>query len=234
MVDAMELFFVLAVIAVVGVVGPLVAWAVDEDSGRLRWVRVQRTTETLALGEGAFRGARVDVAHERTLRDRAPLGVRLLAFTCYLPLGAALITALPWLVGLLFLFERNTHHWGSDLWVNAVLVPVYPFGCWAAARMYALGGALLSGDAPRFRQALGAAAAVVVPLNVAILLAALGLMLRFRHEPMWLLMVTPALTLTQLGLVALAGRHLGEAPVVAVAAAPTTLDDLPAVEAPSA
>jgi len=207
----MELLFVLAIIAVVGVLGPLIAWASDEHAGRFRWVRVLRSTESFALGAGAFRGAQVDVTSERTLRDRAPAWVRLVAFTCYLPLGAALLAGLPWLLGVMFLFDTSNRNWGFDLWANAVLVPVFPFGCWAAARMYRLGHTLLAGDLRPFREALASATMVVVPLNVSILVAALWLTARFPHDPAWMLMVTPMLTLTQFALVVAAGRrHLGD------------------------
>ncbi|MFO0609813.1 MAG: hypothetical protein U0324_42030 [Polyangiales bacterium] len=207
----MELLFVLAIIAVVGVLGPLIAWASDENAGRFRWVRVLRSTESFDLGAGAFRGTRVDVTSERTTRDRAPLWVRLVAFTCYLPLGAALIAGLPWLLGVMFLFDSPGHHWDFEQSVNAVLVPAYPLGCWAAARMHRVGLTLLAGDLRPFREALSAATMVVVPLNVAILAAALWLAARFPYGAAGMLMVTPMLTLTQFALVVAAGRrHLGD------------------------
>ncbi len=201
----MELLVALAVIAFVGLLGPLVAWSSDEHKGRANWTRVFRATETFSLGLGAFRGTSVEVHRDEVLRDRAPWWVRLLALTCYLPVGAALLSGLPWLVGLLFLFDRNASTWGFDLYANAMLVAVYPFGCWAAARMSALGGALMSGDPDRFRPSLASASWVVVPLNAAILVGSFALSLRFHSADAVLLAVAPVITLMQLAAVATAG-----------------------------
>jgi len=200
-----ELLVALALIAVVGLLGPLVAWYSDEHKGRSNWIRVLRATETFSLGVGAFRGTSVEVHRDEVLRDRAPWWVRLLALTCYLPVGAALLSGLPWLVGVLFLFDRNASTWGFDLYANALLVAVYPFGCWAAARMSSLGSALMSGDPDHLRASLASASWVVVPLNAAILVGSFALSLRFRSADAGLLAVAPVLTLMQLTAVATAG-----------------------------
>ncbi len=224
----MELLLLVVVIGAVGVLGPLLAWSSEEHRGRGNWTRIRRATETFSLGLGAFRGASVAVHHDRVLRDRAPWWLRLLAFTCYLLAGAAILSGLPWLVGVLFLFDRSPNMGGFDAHANALLVAVYPFGCWAAARMSTLGGALMSGDATRFRDALRGASLVVVPLNAAILLGAFALALRFPHSDAWLLAVTPLVALLQLGGVAAAGRQ-----VDACAAACQTPGDSCGADAPA-
>jgi hypothetical protein len=91
--------------------------------------------------------------------------------------------------------------------------------------MFALGAALLSGDAARFRTALRRAAAVALPLNAAIVAAALWLRARFAApEALWLLLA-PALTFAQLALVAVAGRAIAPA----ADTTPDTADTTPAV-----
>jgi len=151
----------------------------------------------------------VEVERAEVLRERAPWGVRALALTCYLPVGAAIVTALPWCVGVLMTFDHHRHSENLDSMALKLLVCVFPFGCWAAARMWSLGRALLSGSAAQFRDRLERAAWVVVPLNLAILFGAAVVTLASRHvEGLWLA-VTPLATLSQIIAVALAGtRHL--------------------------
>lgn len=194
---------------VTGVLVPLAVWFGDESAGRARWRRVARRVETISLGDSAFRGGSVEVERAEVLRERAPWWVRGLALTCYLPVGAAIVTALPWCVGVLMTFDHHRHSENLDSMALKLLVCVFPFGCWAAARMWSLGRALLSGCAAEFRDRLERAAWVVVPLNLVILFGAVVVALASRKvEGLWLA-VTPLATLSQLTAVALAGtRHL--------------------------
>lgn len=205
-------------IVVAGVLVPLAVWLGDESAGRARWRRVARRNETISLGDSAFRGGSVQVERAEVLRERAPWWVRGLALTCYLPVGAAIVTALPWCLGVLMMSERHRHE-SLDAQALTLLVMVYPFGCWAAVRMWSLGRALLSGSATEFRDRLARAAWVVVPLNVAILLGALFVTFSTRKVDGMLLAVTPLATLAQITAVALAGaRQIHEE------------DDLPAAQ----
>lgn len=191
-------------VAVTSVLVPLLIWMGDESAGRSRWARVARTTETVTLGRGAFRGSVAQIERVEVLRKRAPWWVRGIALTCYLPGGAAVLAALPWVVGVLWASEAQRHR-GLERDANLLLVIVYPFGCWAAARMWSLGRALLSGSAEGFREALARAAIVEVPLNVFIALGAVGIALSHRHVDGLLLAVAPIVTLSQLAGVSIAG-----------------------------
>lgn len=197
----------LVVVPVVAVLVPLVAWFLDESSGRPGWLKLAQVREHFRLGDGAFRAAQVDQTRTEVLRDRAPWSVRLVALSCYLPLGVAILTGLPWLLGVVLMSERRFMH-GLDGQVNGLLVAVFPVGCWAATRMLSLGRALLSSDHARFTRALPATTALQVGLNGAIVVAAVVMALRHPHrQEVWLLLVAPALTLAQLGVVAAVGWH---------------------------
>jgi signal transduction histidine kinase len=197
---------ILFAVVVLGVVVPVVFWLGDESAGRAGWRRVAELRETISLGEGPFRGGSVDVSRTEVRRTRAPWWVTLLALTCYLPSGVAVMAALPWLLGVLVLFDRGTMHPGFDRAADAMLVLAYPFGCWAALRMGALGRALLSGDRARFTAALSRASWVELPLNGALLLGALALTLTYRNADGCALALAPLATLAQLAAVALTGH----------------------------
>jgi len=182
---------------------PIVVWFVDEGNGRTAWRREARIHERFDLGEGAFRATHVDHARTEVLRSRAPFWVRLLAFTSYLPLGVAILALVPWFVGVLMLNERRGHHFHE--YANTMLVIAYPFGCWAAVRMAALGRALLSGHEARFRGSLGPTLVVELTLNAALLLGAFLLSLRHPHADAWMLFVAPLVTLSHLALMATVG-----------------------------
>lgn len=208
----------LVVVPLVAVLVPLVAWFLDESGGRPGWLKLAQVREHFRLGDGAFRAAQVDQTRTEVLRDRAPWSVRLLALSCYLPLGVAILTALPWLLGVVLMSERRFMH-GLDGQVNGLLVAVFPVGCWAATRMWSLGRALLNGDHARFTSALPATTALQVGLNGAIVVAAVVMAVRHPHrQEVWLLLVAPTFTLAQLAAVAAVGwRHLRPEPARFVA-----------------
>jgi hypothetical protein len=192
-------------VVVLSVLIPLGIWFGDEAGGRVAWRQVIDVREHHALGLGAFRAAEVEVAHSAVLRERAPWWVRLLALTCYLPLSAAILSGLPWLLGVLVLAERHGRQAGFDEYTQAMLVCAYPVGCFAALRMAGLGRALLGGDEGRFRAALRGTAALEVALNGALLLGAMVLFARYRRDEIGLFLVTPMLSLTHLVTVAVVG-----------------------------
>lgn len=192
-------------VVVLAVLIPLGIWFGDEAGGRMAWRQVIDVRERHALGLGAFRAAEVEVAHSAVLRERAPWWLRLLALTCYLPLSAAILSVLPWLLGVLVLAERHSGHAGLDEYAHAMLVCAFPVGCIAALRMAGLGRALLSGDEGRFRASLRGTAVIEVALNGALLLFATLLVLRFPRAEALLLLVTPALSLAHLATVAVVG-----------------------------
>lgn len=199
----MELIFGLGLLAVLV---PLGIWLGDESAGRAGWRRVLNIHERYDLGEGAFRAAQIERERVEVLRERAPWWVRLLAFTCYLPLSAAILAALPWILGVLMLTEGRT---GNTLerQANAMLVLAFPFGCWAAKRMASLGGALLSGDGGTFRAQLVRTAVLEVALNASLLFGAAAIYVgRHFHRDALPLFVAPTLTLLHLGLVAVVGE----------------------------
>jgi hypothetical protein len=208
----------LVVVPLVAVLVPLVAWFLDESSGRPGWLKLAQVREHFRLGDGAFRAAQVDQTRTEVLRDRAPWSVRLVALSCYLPLGVAILSALPWLLGVLLMSERRYMH-GLDAQVNGMLVAVFPVGCWAATRMWSLGRALLNSNHARFHGALPATTVLQVCLNGAIVVAAVVMAIRHPHrQEVWLLLVAPTLTLVQLAVVAAVGwRHLWPAPARFVA-----------------
>jgi hypothetical protein len=185
------------------VIVTLVAWAMDEHAGRSRWMRIERAQTSLVLGEGAFREATVTLHHAWLARDRAPCLVRLLALSCYAPLGASVALGVPWGLGLAFLGCYVDSAWRCDLWANALLVSAYPFGCWAALRMHRLGRALLGGELTTCRESFASAIKVVVPLNLAIVSGALALVSYFsEHDTAWWLIVVPCVTFVQVALIA--------------------------------
>ncbi|MEZ4392647.1 MAG: hypothetical protein R3A48_16280 [Polyangiales bacterium] len=193
-------------LALLAVMVPLGIWFGDESAGRAGWRRELHVQERFDLGEGAFRVARVEQERVEVLRERAPWWVRLLALTCYLPLGAAILAALPWILGVLMLTEGRTGN-GLERQANAMLVIAFPFGCWAAKRMASLGRALLSGDGETFRAQLRRTAALEVALNASLLFGAAAIFVRFHHHRDALaLFVTPTLTLLHLALVAVVGE----------------------------
>ncbi|MFO0627928.1 MAG: hypothetical protein U0325_20295 [Polyangiales bacterium] len=192
-------------VVVLAVLIPLGIWFGDEAGGRAAWRQVIDVRERHALGLGAFRAAEVEVAHSAVLRERAPWWLRLLALTCYLPLSAAILSLLPWLLGVLVLAERHSHHAGLDEYAHALLVSAYPVGCIAALRMVGLGRALLGGDEGKFRASLRGTAVLEVALNGALLLGAAALFARFRRDDALLLGVTPILSLAHLAAVAAIG-----------------------------
>lgn len=202
-------------VVVLAVLVPLGIWFGDEAGGRSAWLQVIDVRERHALGLGAFRAAEVEVAHSAVLRERAPWWLRLVALTCYLPLSAAILSLLPWLLGVVVLAERHSHHAGLDEYAHAMLVCAYPAGCFAAARMVGIGRALLGGDEGRFRASLRGTAVIEVALNGALLLGAAMLFVRFRRDEALLLFVTPMLSLAHLAAVAVIGlrqtRALAEA-----------------------
>lgn len=193
-------------VLVTGVLVPLAVWFGDESAGRARWRHVDRRVETISLGDSAFRGGSVAVEHAALTRERAPWWVRGLALTCYLPIGAAIVCALPWLLGVMMAL-KPMHHNDLEQMANGFLVCVYPFGVWAAARLWSVGRALLSGSASTFRDALARASWVEVPLNVIILVGAAVIAASSRRvEALWLA-VTPLAQLAQLAGVAVAGAR---------------------------
>lgn len=192
-------------LALLAVMVPLGIWFGDESAGRAGWRRVLNVHERFDVGEGAFRAAQVERERVEVLRERAPWWVRLLAFTCYLPLSGAILAALPWILGVLMLSERRTGN-SLERQANAMLVLAFPFGCWAAKRMASLGRALLSGDEATFRAQLVSTAALEVALNASLLLGAAAIYLGHRaHHDALLLFVAPTLTLLHLALVAFVG-----------------------------
>lgn len=196
---------IIIAVVVLAVLIPLGIWFGDEAGGRAAWRLVVDVREHHALGVGAFRATEVEVAHSAVLRERAPWWLRLLALTCYFPLGAAILSLLPWLLGVVVLAERHGHHAGLDEYAHAMLVCAFPVGCFAAVRMVGLGRALLRGDELSFRTALRGAAVIEVALNGALLLGATLLFARYRHDEALLLLVTPMLSLAHLAAVAVVG-----------------------------
>lgn len=194
-------------VVLLAVLVPLGIWFGDEAGGRAAWRQVIDVREHHALGLGAFRAAEVEVAHRAVLRERAPWWLRLLALTCYLPLSAAILSLLPWILGVVVLAERHGHHAGVDEYAHAMLVCAYPVGCFAAVRMVGLGRALLGGDALGFRAALRGTAVIELALNGALLLGASLLFVRFRRDEALLLLITPMLSLAHLAAVAVIGLH---------------------------
>lgn len=192
-------------VVILAVLIPLGIWFGDEAGGRAAWRQVLDVRERHAVGLGAFRAAEVEVAHRAVLRERAPWWLRLLALTCYVPLSAAIVSALPWVLGVVVLAERHSHHAGLDEYAHALLVCAFPVGCFAAGRMAGLGRALLGGDEGRFRASLRGAAWIEVPLNGALLVFAALFTLSFRRAEALLLGVVPALSLAHLAAVALVG-----------------------------
>lgn len=190
---------------------PIAIWLGDEHAGRARWRRVLDVRETLTLGEGAFREVTIESSREELLRERAPWWVRALALSCYLPIGAAIVSALPWLLGAMILTERNRLH-GLEGGAHLMLVIAYPIGCWAAVRMAGLGRALLSGDRARFFDRLWSTAPIQLTLNVSLLVGALALFIRYRSDQALWLFIAPSMTLAQLGVVAWVGATQTDAP----------------------
>lgn len=222
----MELF---VGVILLGVLLPVAMWLGDESSGRASWRRVTTLTEHLDLGQGAFRAQQVELAHQTVLRERAPWWVRLVALSCYLPIGAAVVAALPWIVGCLFAAERGGR--GLDAHANAVLVVAYPFGVWAAVRMARLGRALLGGERERFREALGGTALLQLVLNAAISAAGLALYARYRRDDALMLLIAPAITIAQTALVGLVGLRETSSEPRAVALDPAA-ETAPSAPAP--
>jgi hypothetical protein len=214
-------------VVVLAVLIPLGIWFGDEAGGRAAWRQVIDVREHHALGLGAFRAAEVEVAHSAVLRERAPWWVRLLAGTCYVPLSAAILSVLPWLLGVVVLAERYHRHAGLDEYAHAMLVCAYPVGCFAALRMVGLGRALLGGDEGRFRAALRGAAVLEVALNGALLLGATLLFARYRRDDALLLFVAPTLSLAHLTAVAIIGLRQTRA---LTDTAPTLRPDPPKAE----
>ncbi len=214
-------------VVVLAVLVPLGIWFGDEAGGRSAWLQIIDVRERHALGLGAFRATEVEVAHSAVLRERAPWWVRLIALTCYLPLSAAILSLLPWLLGVVVLAERHGRHAGLDEYAHAMLVCAYPVGCFAAVRMVGLGRALLGGDALSFRASLRGAAVIEVALNGALLLGATLLFARFRRDDALLLLVVPTLSLAHLAAVAVIGRRQTRA---LADAAPTPRPELATAE----
>lgn len=196
---------IIIAVVVLAVLIPLGIWFGDEAGGRAAWRQVIDVREHHALGLGAFREADVEVAHSAVLRERAPWWLRLFALTCYVPLSAAILSLLPWLLGVVVLVERNARQAGLDEYAHAMLVCAYPVGCFAALRMAGLGRALLGGDEGRFRAALRGAAVLEVALNGALLLGATLLFARYRRDDALFLFVAPTLSLAHLAAVAVVG-----------------------------
>lgn len=196
---------VIIAVVILAVLIPLGIWFGDEAGGRAAWRQVIDVRERHALGLGAFRATEVEVAHSAVLRERAPWWLRLLALTCYLPLSAAILSLLPWLLGVVVLAERHGRHAGLDEYAHAMLVCAYPVGCFAAVRMVGLGRALLGGDEGSFRASLRGTAVIEVALNGALLLGASLLFARFRRDEALFLCVAPMLSLAHLAAVAVVG-----------------------------
>ena len=192
-------------VVILAVLIPIGMWFGDEAGGRAAWRQVLDVREQHTLGLGAFRAAEVEVAHSAVLRERAPWWLRLLALTCYLPLSAAIVSALPWVLGVVVLAERHSGHAGLDEYAHAMLVCAFPVGCFAAGRMAGLGRALLGGDEGRFRASLRGTATIEGFLNGALLLGAAMLFARFRRDEALFLFVAPMLSLAHLAAVAAIG-----------------------------
>ncbi len=202
---------IIVVVSLLGLLIPLGIWFADEARGRAGWLRETRIDARFDLGGGAFRETHLAVTHTEVTQTRAPWWVRLVALTCYLPSGVALVAGVPWCVGLLILTD---HHNQNDLGAsaNGMLILAYPFGCWAAVRMAALGRALLSGDGARFRATLQTTAALQIGLNGALLLGALGILLTYRRQEALGLFIAPLITLAQLALVGSVGLRQTRTP----------------------
>lgn len=175
----------IVILGVVILAIPLVAYAVLEARWRSRWpeVAVHHSAESVA-GDGAYRRGTLRASWTEALHGSAPGVVRLAAFSCFLVGMSAIVSAPPWVCGVIYAFDPSPPLW------DVLLVVAFVPGVVAAALVSAAGVALLRGDLGGADRATARAQGFVIALNAtlfAVSAGALALLDSQHHtEGLWL------------------------------------------------
>lgn len=168
-------WFVGGVIAVLAI--PTFNSVMVEGGNRGRWELADfRETDLKLEGQGAFREATVRATVPLLKRDRAPAGLRVMAFSCWF-LGQMVIPGfLAWCVGLLMLGEAR---FGHDPVGLALMASFFP-GAWCAWLLWRAGSSLVRGEREPADRATRRAAVVIVGYNAVVIVASLAWLIGHR------------------------------------------------------